>query len=327
MGRRKKVIPMRGIVHFSNVNFDSQTGPNTFGGRLAVQLSMDHFTLAGHGEDYDVALAFIEPSYDIRKDRPLVLRLDGIWFKPTDFDYKNRTIKNAYSAADHVIFQSQFDKQMVESWWPKAKSVSVINNGIQLKQRIQVNDKLKKLRREYQKVFVCSASWHPQKRLIEVIELFKRFRLKYPSSALIVLGPNPDPVLSDPDIFYAGLQPHAACMQIYSIADWFIHLAWLDHCPNVVVEAMSVGCPIICTDSGGTHEIVKSNGIVIKDKPYKFELTDYDSPPPLDLTQLFELPEKSSIEMSLDHIDIVGVAKQYGEVLERFAKCSKPHSP
>jgi glycosyltransferase involved in cell wall biosynthesis len=87
-----------------------------------------------------------------------------------------------------------------------------------------------------------------------------------------------------------------------------IHLAWLDHCPNVVVEAISQGCPVICTDSGGTQEIVRSNGVIVPEKSqYRFELADYDNPPDFDLT-VEDLP---AIDIQNDYLDIESVAKKY----------------
>ena len=91
-----------------------------------------------------------------------------------------------------------------------------------------------------------------------------------------------------------------------------IHLAWLDHCPNVVVEALSRGCPVICTDSGGTSELVGRNGIVIPETVrYNFELLDYDNPPPLGVG--IQIPEKIKVDNS--DLDIRKVAKQYEGVL------------
>ena len=54
-------------------------------------------------------------------------------------------------------------------------------------------------------------------------------------------------------------------LQVFSAADWMIHLAWLDHCPNSVVVGMSQGCGIICASSGGTYEAVGKNGIVVQE--------------------------------------------------------------
>ena len=54
----------------------------------------------------------------------------------------------------------------------------------------------------------------------------------------------------------------------------FIHLAWLDHCPNVVVDARAAACQIICSSAGGTKEIAGPSAIVIEEDEWDFEPVD-----------------------------------------------------
>jgi glycosyltransferase involved in cell wall biosynthesis len=80
-----------------------------------------------------------------------------------------------------------------------------------------------------------------------------------------------------------------------------IHLAWLDHCPNTVVEALSQGTPIICSEQGGTKELVKEFGVILKEsKSYNYELTNYDNPPPMNYANLKRLPEKNELGKHFD---------------------------
>lgn len=303
-------------VHFSNVDFSSRTGPNTFARRLAIQLSYDGHIVAD-ADDFDVELAFIESRLP-RLGRT-VQRLDGIWFKPNEFYAKNAGIKRLYTTCDHVVFQSEFDRKLVEKWWGPARSCSVIRNGIELKD-VSPDEKMLRLRKEFDTIFVCSANWHPQKRLSENIRLFKHLQAtSCPKSCLIILGNHPDVIVSDPSVFYAGSQPHDVCLQLYALADYMIHLAWLDHCPNVVVEALSVGTPVICTDAGGTCELVGDSGIVIKEAPFDFELTDYDSPPQVDFSSVV-LPESKPI-VDRSRVDITHISQQYVEVFRKVVKC------
>ena len=43
---------------------------------------------------------------------------------------------------------------------------------------------------------------------------------------------------------------------IYRSAHVLIHLKYLDPCPNVVIEGMASGLPVIYSESGGTAELV-----------------------------------------------------------------------
>lgn len=302
-------------VLFDGVNWSSNSGPNTFAHRLATQLTYDGHVIADK-EDYDVALVFIEPTQQFAPGKPLVQRLDGIWFKPQDFERRNRSIREFYRVADHVVFQSDFDRGMVTHWWGDPKAHSVVGNGIELKQR-EVPQMMQRLRKDFDKVFVCSANWHPQKRLYDNIELFKHIRANFePRSCLVVLGSNPDVIAADPGIFYAGSKPHETCLELYAFADWMIHLAWLDHCPNVVVEALSQGLPVICSSEGGTAALVGPDGLVLEDtQTYNYELTDYDSPPRIDVTQLDVFPPlRPKVDPS--RLDIALTSKRYAEIMK-----------
>ena len=301
-------------VCLSNVDLSSRSGPNTFGSRLAKELVRQEHEIVPENNSHnsDAFLAFIEPRTEPPPNVKLGQRLDGIWFKPEQFDSHNRLIKWTYDRADYVIWQSNFDREMTSKFWGDRPG-TVIRNGIDVVQKEVTQESLKDIRKKYEKVFVCSASWHRQKRLKENVQLFKLLRKKYNSSCLIIMGSNPDYNDPDPDIFYTGSVPHEICLEVYSIADWMIHLAWLDHCPNVVVEAMSQKTPVICTNSGGTQELVKQRGIVIPETiNYNFQLCDYDNPPELNLSS-FDLQD---IDMSnLEDIKIENVTQQYVKAL------------
>ena len=289
-------------IHLDNVNMGSTSGPNSFAKRLVMGLiESGHNVELYDGRNADVSIVFIEPS-----GRPLankvVQRLDGIWFSPSEFETKNSAIKKLYQSADGVIWQSDFDRGMTSKWWGQPKSGTVIRNGINTSEikKFQI-PALEQIRQQYEMLFVCSANWHPQKRLTTNIELYKHLRSFYSSTALIVLGSNPTKV-ADPHIFYAGSQPHDVCLEIFSASNWMLHTAWLDHCPNTVVESLSQGTPVICSEHGGTKELIQEFGIILKEsQEYNFELTDYDNPPRIDVTQIKnKLPPKSSLGVNFD---------------------------
>ena len=309
-------------IHFNGVDFNSQSGPNTFAGRLAHQFTLDGHRIVG-SEIYDVCLIFIEPTHNILPDKPTIQRLDGVWFKPNEFDTKNRLIKYTYNYVDAVVFQSEFNKKQITNWWGEPKKHTVIHNGIRLDTQAEPNDLekfggLAAIRQQFTTVFCCSANWHGQKRLRENVRLFKHLQEFHPNSCLIVMGSNPEQI-ADKSIFYTGTLPHEICLLVYAISDWMIHLAWADHCPNVVVECLSQNTPVICTDCGGTQEIVKENGVVIPETvKYDFGLADYDNPPSLDFSMFTNPLTKPQIDAS--YLDIKIVAKQYEKLFESVIK-------
>jgi len=130
-------------IHFSNVNFSSRSGPNTFAFRLANELTSRGHDIVGVAGEYDVFLAFIEPSSPPQSGALFVQRLDGIWFKPEQFESHNRLIKSTYETCDYVIWQSQFDRDMTEHYWGE-RAGEVIRNGISSEEGSDVDFILKR---------------------------------------------------------------------------------------------------------------------------------------------------------------------------------------
>jgi glycosyltransferase involved in cell wall biosynthesis len=297
-------------IHFDNVNMRAGTGPNVFASRLARGIFEAGHIVVESGPEADLSLVFIEPSGAALAKR-VVQRLDGIWFKPNEFYTKNQAIKQLYFKANKIIWQSLFDQQMTTKWWGGRAGI-VINNGIELNPIKTITiPELAKIRETYDQVFVCSSNWHPQKRLSSNLKLFDHIRkTQYPNSCLFVMGNHPDVMTTDPHVFYTGGQPFEVYSQIFAISNWMIHLAWADHCPNVVIESLSQGTPVICSRVGGTQELVGQFGLILNERSYNFELTDYDNPPNIDVTQISFLPKKEELGPHID-IDIKNVVQKY----------------
>jgi glycosyltransferase involved in cell wall biosynthesis len=312
-------------IHFDNVA-PQGTGPGTFAHRLAARLFEIGHEVSFSRDDSPVSLVFIERSGAPLADK-VVQRLDGFWFKPGEFAHKNVGIEFLHNYAHAVVYQSQFDRKMAEKWFGSANGqqglTRVVCNGIKIDPIKELTiPALINLRAQYDRLYVCSANWHPQKRLGANIRLFNQLRKTEPNSCLIILGNNPDHMVADPHIFYTGTVRPEVFNQIYSAADWMLHLAWADHCPNVVVEALVQGTPVVCGEVGGTKELVGQYGIVLEEAPYAYELTDYDSPPDIDVSQVKSLPSRLSLDYTgvAERLDINLVAEQYVSLFERLIR-------
>jgi len=307
-------------ILFDSVNFNARSGPNTFALRLARALYMRGHTLADPSENYDVMLSFIEPSREHKRGSMLVQRLDGIWFKPEQFVTHNRGIKACYERADLVVWQSEFDKNMTQHHWDQPRSGTVIRNGIDMTPCDSITiPGLQQLRNNHKMMFVCSSNWHPQKRLRDNVDLFLHLKDNfYKDAVLLILGSNPDAILPKQDVYYLGQQPQDVFIQVFAASNWMLHLAWLDHCPNVVVESLSQGTPVICTDTGGTKELVQEHGIILREEPYEFGLVYYDDPPRVAVDQITEpLPDRKMLGKHAD-INIDTVAQEYEAALTQL---------
>ena len=100
----------------------------------------------------------------------------------------------------------------------------------------------------------------------------------------MVIAGNADYLHKDPNVFYVGELPYEKLLSLYKRSEYFIHLGWLDNCPNVVVDARACGSKIICCSAGGTQEIAGKNARVIEDF-WDFKPTKLYNPPPLDFSK------------------------------------------
>ena len=319
-------------IYFDNVDFTSRTGPNTFASRLAKQLMYQGHTLADY-YDYDVALVFIQATNKLNLNKLWLLRLDGIWSKPENFQNNNMALKMSYRYANGVIVQSQFDRLFIERHFGVRTNTKVIYNGIdqlEIDNAIKKNDlNLDSLRSMYDKIYVCSANWHPQKRLNENYELLSYFRNELKQNAcLIVLGSNPTQPENKsikPYVYIAGNQEHEDCLQLYSQCDAMFHLAYADHMPNTVIEAVACGLPVYCSNIGGTKEIIETKfgtyGCILGEtKQFTYDLFDYDNPPKLDFQkQQFDLKQNNDIlNIIKERINIKNICNEYIEMFEKI---------
>ncbi len=287
-------------IFFDNVNFKSHSGPNSFGRKLAESLIQKGHDVNGENTP-DVQLSFIQMGTYVA---PVVQRLDGIYFN-SEQDWKNlnKPIQQTYDAASGVIFQSEFNRRLSEEFFGKKEKSAVIRNGTCLKFASQFSPIDHPDINKFDNVWTCASSWRPHKRLAENVRYF----LEHASDddCLIVAGNNPDFSIEHPRIFYCGNLSWEVLMQVYRRSKYFIHLALMDHCPNVVVDARSAGCQIICSDSGGTREIAGSDAIVVKDMEWDFSPFKLYEPPALDFSNVVSNADFDN------SIDINSCAEQY----------------
>lgn len=287
-------------VHLHNVNLNSSSGPNSFGQKLIKYMSELGVEFDRRGSA-DANLCFISSPRDYSR---LFQRLDGIYFN-TDFDYdsQNTPILNTYKNAYGAIFQSNFNKRLVTSFFGKHSHSVVIHNGADLDTISNVQPAEISCEGD---VWCCCSSWRPHKRLDENVRYF----LEHSSSGdLLVVAGNTDNKVDDSRIIYVGNRSQNELYSIYKSSKYFLHLAWLDHCPNVVCDARGCGCQIICSSSGGTQEIAGDDAIIIEEDEWDFKPVKLYNPPALDFSR--KIINKNSLSSN----DMSHVAKLYTDFM------------
>lgn len=295
-------------ILFDNVNPHSSSGPNSFAKRLMKDLKSKNHEASHDIEDPNVQLSFIS---FLSKKAPTALRLDGIYFNTRqNWREQNEPIKRSFLECDMVIYQSEFNKMLTEKYFGPAKSYSIINNGTSFEDISKIPPLQHPILNSFSEVWSCSSSWRPHKRLRENIRYFLEYAPK--DSCLVIAGENPDVHVKHERIFYVGHLPWENCIALYKKSKVFLHLAFLDHCPNVVIDARACGCDLVVASSGGTKEIVEKNSKIIQDVVWDLSPLDLYSPPDLDFS-------KFTMSEAMCSIDISSVGDRYQESLMRIA--------
>lgn len=214
----------------------------------------------------------------LKPKRQVLLRLDGIGID-SDNNYKKKDIeKNTLKLIErssYLIYQSSFCKNCFNDIYGSLPRGEVIINGAnkdlpisELSINIQnnINTYFKK------KYFVVAGRYNSRKRIQEVINEFNNFEI----GNLIVLSNVPEKMkFKNRRILYLGMINPYIARYIISNSISLIHFDRYDWCPNIVVNAVFDGIPIICSNFGGTPEIADKSSFIVdefpKDLPHNLE--------------------------------------------------------
>jgi len=211
---------------------------------------------------------------------PLIQRLDGIYFNSVqNYELQNANIKRTFNNASGVIYQSHFNKNLITKYFGEHKNSTVIHNGADIEYIENVSPIQAKILDKHETVWSCASSWRPHKRLQENIQYFLEHSSQ--NSCLVVAGQVDSVPIHDEKIYYVGNLSIKNLISLYKRSKFFVHLAWLDHCPNVVVDARASGCKIICSNSGGTREIAGLDAVVVEEDEWDYEPIELYKPPKL----------------------------------------------
>jgi glycosyltransferase involved in cell wall biosynthesis len=259
-------------------------------------------------------VSFIFASGFFRPYSTNILRLDGLYFDMEntlgDSDKLNKPIYKAYKKASGIIFQSRFNQFLYHALVGESNSSEVvIPNGV----TSDFCPEGDSINYGFKKTIICSAVWRAHKRLDCIIQGF----LEYgdPDAGLIIIGHGYEEKFNHPNIKYLGRITHGQLPYHLRGGDAFIHLSWLDHCPNTVVEALACGLPVLCTHNGGTKEIVGDNGVVIKcEEDYDYTKVALYRPPKCDKKIVAQGIEQILIfnkPIEANYLNIQNIADRY----------------
>jgi glycosyltransferase involved in cell wall biosynthesis len=194
-------------------------------------------------------------------------------------------VKQVLKRADAVIAVSQPLKDIMIELGCSPEKITVIRNGVDpVKFSSQPRaDARQKLGLPGDRPIVLSIGHLNENKgfqiLVEAVALLRRLR---PDLMLVIVGDGTYRSNLERQVRRLGLQDRVALVGAraseelatwYSAADLFCLASEREGCPNVLLEAIACGCPVIATRAGGTVEIVESPslGLLVERTPKAFE--------------------------------------------------------
>ncbi len=222
-----------------------------------------------------------------------VLRVDGFMLpdyfdnrtQPSDFQERalttsdmrlNYRMQRDLLRADHVIYQSVFSKEMADTHlYNRRDRYSVVQNGVDLDWFRPGKGHDGRLR------LLAAGSLRHEYMLGTVLPVFARLWRHHDLELHIVgtLGKIcrqqlADFGTSDPEaserIKVVGAIDNDDMPEQLRQADVLLHPRLGDWCPNVVVEALACGLPVVCGSWGGAAELVGTGGIVVPTNKWSY---------------------------------------------------------
>jgi len=223
-------------------------------------------------EDHDILFAFscttvngetIERSK--KRGAKFILRMDGVPEDNRNSGRGSRRLVEYSLLADHIVYQSEFTLRTVGRILQNNGVEcprSIIRNGVDTDvftpdgDKIGIHGSPKILHIAYRK--------DPNKRYEEVVAMYREYFMSNKEANLVLLGRYPTEWMTYNMGFFNGerhqrlgiVSDRATKAMMIRSCDFMFYPSFADPAPNVVLEALACGLPVIYAGYGGTQELV-----------------------------------------------------------------------
>lgn len=242
-----------------------------------------------------------------RRGAPIVLNQDGVGYRAWAGDRAsaiNRPLRAALAAADHVLYQSAFCKEQADRVLgaPRGRW-EILHNAVDCTRFRPPTDPP-----AGPPVILVAGNQTSPGRLALALATFAILREAEPDAALLLAGDLPRGEALSVDgvagIEVVGPYTQAEAPELYARAHVLLHPKVLDPCPNVVLEALACGVPVVYPASGGTPELVGDAGVGVPhevsfdhlSQPAAAELAAAVGTALMDRSRLSSLARKRAVE-------------------------------
>jgi len=230
--------------------------PKGYGGQLVKAATGVPLVAGLRGSDINV---LPEHDYGLRRD--------------PSFD---RSLVRLLKVADRTVYNSDFLRQRAIKLGAKPARADVILKGVRLDlftsdRRVQARTALGL---GATPLILAVAGLVPIKGIKDILTAVSMVASAGVDCRLVVCGDGPERAALEAQtaslglssrVVLAGKVSRDAIRDYFAAADVFVHGALIEAAGNVLVEAMSAGIPIVCTDAGGPAEYVadQQTGFVV----------------------------------------------------------------
>jgi len=253
-------------------------GPSVFAKNFVEEcMRRGHKIVYDIQKDCDCALIVSTTNEDVfhkcqKHNIKTVLRLDGFYI-PEYWDNRdgrnmtadkiavNNIMRKDLKRYDEIIFQSHWSKEMFDRWLGERKDrYSVIYNGVN-------TAKFKPNANKVDRTVLMLGSLRHQYMTDTFFGAFRTCRENKISLSWLLAGTMDAACKKGyqkhahfPNVKYLGPCNNEKLPAVYNKASLFLHPRAGDSCPNVVLEAMACGLPVVCGSWGGAAELVGNSG-------------------------------------------------------------------
>ena len=266
--QRLKINTTEPRIHYAGAISGSYGGP-----RVKVKLLKDRFD----SKFLDFNIVYVLSNYPYLSQKslvrirdagiPIILNQNGVftqgWFG-NGWEARNLPNIHAYEICDYVFWQSKFAKMASEKFLSsKIKSGEILYNAVNL---TKFYPKKSRNRREF--IFLVAGNFNSESSLYQIksalmalanLNSYKNIKLQIAglSSEMkkLTLRLAIDLKVNS-RIDLLGRYKQSIWPEIVREADAYMALKFQDTCPNLVLEALASGLPVLYSSTGGTPELV-----------------------------------------------------------------------
>ncbi len=226
---------------------------------------------------------FISMSRDMLSYEPGIMRKYGLSISRLRLIVLKYVQNSTLRSSNGSIFLTKYASKTIQKSAGKLNEFILIPHGVDESFRFKPREKkVLKNNKRIKCIYVSNAA--PYKHQNEVVKAVSILKRKYPNIHLTLTGgglagrgnKENDKLLNtiqhhDPErkfIKLLGYIDHSKLPSVLKSADIFIFASSCENMPNTLLEGMSAGLPIACSDRGPMPEILKEYGVYFNPEDY-----------------------------------------------------------